>query len=211
MLLPIPVKPYVRHLLIKHYGKEPIPIRANTDIGQIFLLAVLRKAYLNLNFKWRGQLLYELDDCEKQLVLNEIVDDLNNPMDDDGLPPGKGKNRAKGGELEIEMPADCVELKFLVGGKFERGVILPDMLEQIGKALESYARIYAKGFSHGARCYFNSSRNSAIIMHQLFEFQEDTLTRDNLDKIIQRENNEMKDPIEATGLPRKSFRFVGGG
>lgn len=208
MLLPIPVKPYVRHLILKHYGKEPIPIRANTDIGQIFLLAVLRKAYLNLNFKWRGQLMYELEDAEKEMVLNEIVDDLNNPLDDDGLAPGKGKNLARGGEIEIEMPEDYVELRFLVGGKFDRGVIMPDMLLQIGKALESYARIYAKGFSHGCRCYFNSSRNSAIIMHQLFEFQEDTLTRDNLDKIIQRENNEMKDPIEATGLPRKSFRFV---
>ena len=43
MILSIPVKPWVKILLKKQYGKEPIAIRANSDIGSILILAVSAK------------------------------------------------------------------------------------------------------------------------------------------------------------------------
>lgn len=43
MILSVPVKPWVKILLKKQYGKEPIAIRANSDIGSILLLAVSAK------------------------------------------------------------------------------------------------------------------------------------------------------------------------
>lgn len=39
MLLTVPVKPAVRRFLIKEFGKEPIQVRANSDLGGILLLA----------------------------------------------------------------------------------------------------------------------------------------------------------------------------
>jgi hypothetical protein len=181
MLLPIPVKPFVRHLLIKHYGKEPIAVRANSDLGQIFLLAVVRKAYLNLTFNWVG-------DVPPRKFGDLLFDDAEDV-------------------IEIEMPANYVEIKFELNGKFNAGVIMPDMIEQLGRSLESYARIYMKAFSHGYRTLFNSSRNSALVFHELYEFDEDVLSRDNCEKIIQRENAEVKDPIDSMGTPRKSYRL----
>lgn len=43
MILSVPVKPWVKILLKKQYGKEPIAIRANSDIGSILLLSVSAK------------------------------------------------------------------------------------------------------------------------------------------------------------------------
>lgn len=49
MILSVPVKPWVKHLLKKQYGKEPINIRANSDIGSFLLLAISAKDKLRLN------------------------------------------------------------------------------------------------------------------------------------------------------------------
>ncbi|MGL5078852.1 MAG: hypothetical protein ACRDBG_23895 [Waterburya sp.] len=183
MLLSIPVKPYVKHLIIKHYGKEPIAVRANSEIGSFFLLALVKKAYLAATFNWLGDVPPSTD---VEVILEEKNED----------------------SVFLKMPENCVELRFEVGGKFKDGVFLPDMLVHIGRSLEGYCRIYMKGFSHGYRSLFNSSRNSALVFHNLYEYEEEVLTRDNCEKIIQRENAEMtKDPIEILGLVRKSFRF----
>lgn len=203
MLLPIPVKPYVRQLLIQHYGKEPIAVRANSDLGQIFLIAVVRKAYLNATFRWQGQSIPGMEGGLVRALLEDVDDEFGVSEDNDGRAFGK-KNQ---NDLVLDMPEGLVVLNFALGGKFNKGVILPDMLEQIGKAMESYAKIYMKGFSHGYRTLFNSSRNSALVFHQIFEFDEDVLTLDNCEKIIQRENQEMKDPIDVMNIPRKSYRF----
>jgi hypothetical protein len=50
MILQIPVKPYVKNIIKQHYGKEPIPIRANSDLGSIFLLAMNEKSWLRLAY-----------------------------------------------------------------------------------------------------------------------------------------------------------------
>jgi hypothetical protein len=39
MILPVPVKPYVHHLITKQYGKKNINVRVNSDLGYIFWLA----------------------------------------------------------------------------------------------------------------------------------------------------------------------------
>lgn len=39
MLLSVPVKPCVRRFLLKEFGREPIAVRANSDLGGILLLA----------------------------------------------------------------------------------------------------------------------------------------------------------------------------
>lgn len=49
MILPVPVKPWVRHLLIQQYGKEPMEFRSNSDIGSILLLAVADADSLRLS------------------------------------------------------------------------------------------------------------------------------------------------------------------
>jgi hypothetical protein len=49
MILPVPVKPWVRHLLIQQYGKEPFEFRSNSDIGSILLLAVADADTLRLS------------------------------------------------------------------------------------------------------------------------------------------------------------------
>lgn len=43
MILSVPVKPWVKHLLKKQYGKEPIAVRANSDIGSFLILSVSAK------------------------------------------------------------------------------------------------------------------------------------------------------------------------
>jgi hypothetical protein len=42
------LKPYVRKFIIKTYGKEPVYIRADSDIGKLFRLAIARDNYLPL-------------------------------------------------------------------------------------------------------------------------------------------------------------------
>ena len=42
MLVPVPVKPYVKRFLLKEFGKEPIRVRANSDLGSILLLSFQR-------------------------------------------------------------------------------------------------------------------------------------------------------------------------
>jgi hypothetical protein len=43
MILSVPVKPWVKHLLKKQYGKEPIAIRANSDVGSFLMLSLSAK------------------------------------------------------------------------------------------------------------------------------------------------------------------------
>lgn len=183
MIITIPVKPYVKHLLIEHYGKDPIAVRANSDLGQIFMLSVWNSVFLNVTFGWKGQNVPGLEDELKDWIADEL---------------------GECGKDELDMPEGLVELRFKLGGKFKRGLLLPDVMLQLGKSLESYVRIYMKGFSHGYRCLFNSGRSSAVVFHGLFGFPEEVLSRDNAEKIVQRENAEMKDPIDA---PRKSLRI----
>jgi hypothetical protein len=39
MQVAIPVKPYVKRFLVKEFGKEPIRVRANSDLGAVMLLS----------------------------------------------------------------------------------------------------------------------------------------------------------------------------
>lgn len=44
MILPVQVKPYVKHLLVQQYGKKsPIEVRLNTDLGYLFYASFGRR------------------------------------------------------------------------------------------------------------------------------------------------------------------------
>lgn len=42
------VKPYVKRFILKNYGKEPVYVRADSDFGKLFRLAIARDNYLPL-------------------------------------------------------------------------------------------------------------------------------------------------------------------
>lgn len=42
------LKPYARKFILKTYGKEPVYVRADSDIGKLFRLAIARDNYLPL-------------------------------------------------------------------------------------------------------------------------------------------------------------------
>jgi hypothetical protein len=161
MILQIPVKPFVKHVLKQHYGREPIPVRANSDLGTIFLLAMNEKSWLRLA--------YSLDR------------------------PAEGDDE----ELVIDTTGKLTNIDFVVSGNFKNLQILPDKLAQIGQTLESYSKIFMKGFSMGYRCLLTSEVSSATAFWQLHNFNEDELSVDNCIKIIQRENREIRDLLQS--------------
>lgn len=164
MILSVPVKPWVKHLLKKQYGKEPIEVRSNTDVGSILLLAVSAKD------KFR-------------LTVGELTEE----------------------QSEEIMPTDeqYEVISFLLGGIFLKGVIIADSLPLISNALESYCKVFAKGYSIGYRSLLNSELSSAVALYRLYEFKEKIIKQDTLVKIVQREFKEMKNIFTDFYLPRR--------
>lgn len=164
MILSVPVKPWVKHLFKKQYGKEPIAVRANSDIGSILLLSVSAKD------KFR-------------LTIGDLTEE-----DAQGIMP-------ESEEYEV--------LSFMLGGSFQKGVIIADTIPLISNALEGYAKIFFKGFSIGYRTLLNSELSSAVSLYRLYGFTEKKIKQDTLVKTVQRESKEMKDPFNEYYIPRK--------
>jgi hypothetical protein len=167
MILPVPVKPWVRHLLVKQYGKEPIAVRSNSDIGSILILAVSDPDSLRLS----------IDD-----ISEENQEEL----------------------VSVNFPDDVKTVRFLLGGKFKKGVIITDMLPMISNSLESYFKIFLKGYSIGYRSLLNSEAASGKAFANLYSFKEDVIKEDNLIKIIQRESKEMANPFKNLYSPKRN-------
>lgn len=167
MILTLKVKPFVKHLLVKHYGKKtPIHISMNSDIGRMFVLG----------FGERSK-----------------AEDLIDPLDGED-------------EITLEAPEGTEEIDFYLGGKFDRMKLSVQSVQRMPDMLESYCRIFMKGFSTGYRCLLNSEMSSAVVFHRLYEYPEDTLTEANAVKIVQRENKEIISPIPTT--PKKRYQKV---
>lgn len=178
MIVTVPVKPFVNHLLIKLYGQAPIPVHIRSDIGNMFVLAITKQKYLTSIFNY-----YEVD----ATAIKAISKAIEIPMDDD--------ISTKLAEAKDESEEKLVSLDFQLSAKFDSSLLVPGLLAELGKCMESFARIYMKAYSVGYRTLLNSEVNSATVFHRLHDFHEDVLTMDNAIKIIQREVGKMKDPI----------------
>ena len=85
----------------------------------------------------------------------------------------------------LESGSDRIgALDFQLSAKFDSCLIVPGLLMELGKCMESFARIYMKAYSVGYRTLLNSEVNSATVFHRLHDFHEDVLTMDNAIKII---------------------------
>ncbi|AWL07964.1 hypothetical protein HME7025_00079 [Aquirufa nivalisilvae] len=106
------------------------------------------------------------------------------------------------GVLELEKEEHLVELQFYLGGRFDREVLTDSSIKKMTNMLESYCRIFMKGFATGYKCLLNSTTNSAVVFHRIYDFTEEVLTEDNAIKIIQRECAEIHTPF----IDKKSKR-----
>lgn len=180
MVVEIPVKPYVRHFLRKHFDKEPIFIRSDSELGQTLFLGLGTREYLRRCFDHNGAL----------PALPEVVETLED-------------------DKTLVIPENMVLVKLEFPQKYDRAIMLPDTLIEMGSVLEAFVRIYLLGFAQGYKCMFYSDHAAAEAFLRVFGFKENELSKENCHKIIQRGGAiKFKDLLKGKEKRRKNIKYV---
>lgn len=167
----VPVKPFVRHFLRKQFGKDPIYLRSDSELGRMLLPVLVSREYMRVTF-------------------------------------GRNVATEESEVLELSVPAGMELVKFEFASRYDKCVVMPEMMEQMSGIIESFVRVYLLGFGQGYKVLFYSDHAAAEAFLRLFGFKEKELSKDNCHKIIQRGGAiKMPDHMKGKEQRRKSVKW----